>query len=1263
MARPAAQAVAGFVPFPTDLLPSLASLVECGAGDHCLVDPCAGEGEAVFAIARHAVPPVWTEDRGKTYPVHRDHIYTCEMEATRFEALRKRDPSHRHRPVHGDAFRLKLGRGSDVATVLFLNPPFEPDRRLGRAEEKWLRRFGPMLAAGGALLFVLPFYALHASAETLAREFADLACFRVLPWPDEYKRVVLVARRRTALLEADPALVARVQAWSADPLSIPELPAAGPAVIRVDGQRSISMPHDAWTLTALDERALREVHTPWHATDRGGRLQAVPNTMPEGDLRALLSPRFLLGTVPRPAHLAAGLASGVLSGARLAPNDPASGLPPILVRGTFARRFLPSRDKLNKDGEKVAEEQVQVPELELVALDLQAGTFHTLKSSVEQTGARRVAEMTAGDLLASYGRDLTAALRERCPAIYDHASPGAADTLPAIPGARTLYTAQEHTARACLRLLRRFGYARLLGEIGTGKTTCSLRAMHALGAPGAIVMVPPHVVSGFEKQVPSILPGARVVVLRDVVDAARLLADEDVRFTVAILSRETAKLGHPWAGVATGRCPKCGASISTDPDDLAKRRARCEAQRWEPTGPIGLLAARLALAIHRAAPGDVNARAFVPGRIARQLRARSADVEAAWSTARPSLRVLLSEVMRLVGTCPHGPEALAWLVTAIGDRALVAEMARTLFVGSLFDPRSYGEGDKLRDLARGLLALAGDAGAAIAAELRTLPLERAYYDAPLPWASYDLARSKPTDRIYFGDDWYVSSKGLEAREGGPAEIGSITAACRALHALVRAGEQQRTAPCGEPLFGATPEMERENGSTYEVRKYPVAHFLAKRCGKALRARGWGLIVDEAHEYASENSAQALASQQLLGLGLPTIVMTGSVMNGYADSLFNLLWWTGPEFRAEFDRRDRPEFVRRYGYIKQLVEQRDEKGQRVAFGTFTDRVETVTRESGQAPGVLPTLLLRYLLTSAATLQMTDIEHELPPARDIPLRVRAEGDLLDRYRTLERKLLDQIRRDRFQPDLAGRLFGQLAELPSALDRLTSDITGPTYEIAYPPGAGTSAGKTVVAVETLPADTVTPKEAAVLATVESELAEGRNVVVLAWHLDVIPRLARLLGALGKTAVLDAAKVPPSKRDAWIETQIGKGVRVLVLNPVCVATGINSMVPYFSTDIWYENPACNPQILRQTKGRTRRIGQRFEKRSYFPVYEGTAQEVAYRLLLHKAGIGEAADGLDATAALQAAGVGAVDLTVAQDIGRALFEALTKGEGLSLAA
>jgi hypothetical protein len=686
----------------------------------------------------------------------------------------------------------------------------------------------------------------------------------------------------------------------------------------------------------------------------------------------------------------------------------------------------------------------------------------------------------------------------------------------------------------------------------------------------------------------------------------------------------------------------------------------CGFRSWTPTGPIGALAARLALAIQTAAPGSVNVQALVPGRVAEMLRERAArkDVAARWAAVREKLRAFVPQVLDHVVSTIAARQALVWLLWAIGDRAFTAQTAATLFVGGSLDPEPYRTGSDLRDLARLLLLLAGEAAAPHVAEFRRWPLdrERSYNylaQSKSTWGQFDERAETAAKgaKVWDGNTgWSVEKGKLTFRDSdnNGVESGHVRAAVLALNALVGVGQQQRSEKCGELLYQAHADSDG-------FRRVPLAKYIVRRYRRQIRSGPFAFVADEMQEYAAENSAQALAWKRLMCLRIPTICMTGSVMNGYADSMFSLLWYTNATFREEFDRGDRPDFVRTYGYVKRFVEQKDGEGKPVVFGTYTDRVETSFRESGQAPGALPTLYLRYLLPRAVTLQMADIEGELPPAREIPVMVKADGELGERYRRVERTLIAQMKRDKWDKDLAGKLFGQLAELPSSLDRMVADVVGPEYRVVYPQSAGTSAGRLVVSVDSLPADTVLPKERAMLDILERELAEGRNVVVFPWHVDLIPRLVRLASPLGRVAVLDCNKVAPLKRDAWIEREVSRKTRAIVVNPVGVSTGINSMVPYFSTDIWYENPACNPMILRQGRGRTRRIGQDKEKRSYVLTYEGTSQEVAYRLLLHKVGIGEAADGLDATAALQAAGVGTTDALVAQDIGRALFDALTR--------
>jgi SNF2 family DNA or RNA helicase len=114
------------------------------------------------------------------------------------------------------------------------------------------------------------------------------------------------------------------------------------------------------------------------------------------------------------------------------------------------------------------------------------------------------------------------------------------------------------------------------------------------------------------------------------------------------------------------------------------------------------------------------------------------------------------------------------------------------------------------------------------------------------------------------------------------------------------------------------------------------------------------------------------------------------------------------------------------------------------------------------------------------------------------------------------------------------------------------------------------------------------------------------------------------------------------------------MVTNPVAVQTGLNNLV-YFSTEIWMENPACNPVIYRQAVGRVDRIGQKKETRILLPVYTDTLQDKMYDLLMRKIAISTATDGLDPESALQAAGLGDDDYLLGLSIGKQLWSILNQ--------
>ena len=394
-----------------------------------------------------------------------------------------------------------------------------------------------------------------------------------------------------------------------------------------------------------------------------------------------------------------------------------------------------------------------------------------------------------------------------------------------------------------------------------------------------------------------------------------------------------------------------------------------------------------------------------------------------------------------------------------------------------------------------------------------------------------------------------------------------------------------------------------------------------------------------------------------------MLLTGTIMNGYAESLYTNLWYLSPAFRQEFSRDERQKFIDRYGYRKRIVEDRDDEGKVIAFGTVTDRVERRERVIGNAPGVLPLLLLKHLLPLSVTLHKADLAVDIPPCAEMVEGIEPEDKLLAEYNALQKALIEQLREDKYDEEKSGALLGALAQLPAYFDLATKDTGNQedgSYEIRYPESLG---GGLVVRAESFPASAILPKERWMLNTIESELKEDRNVLVFGWHTVLLPRLARLIEEnLGITApILNPDKVGTRKRQKWIDKEVvARKRRVLITNPVCVQTGLNNLV-YFASSIWMQNPTCNPVIKRQADGRIDRIGQMSNTRIHFPIYAGTTQQYLHSLLMHKVAVSMSTDGLDAEAALQAAGVVENDGFTAFSVGRQLYEMIISGREMPM--
>lgn len=399
--------------------------------------------------------------------------------------------------------------------------------------------------------------------------------------------------------------------------------------------------------------------------------------------------------------------------------------------------------------------------------------------------------------------------------------------------------------------------------------------------------------------------------------------------------------------------------------------------------------------------------------------------------------------------------------------------------------------------------------------------------------------------------------------------------------------------CQSPLWQA---------DCHGPRRFPLADYIARRMPGFFDL----LLIDEQHEYKARGSAQGLAAGTLATACGAVLTLTGTLMGGYASTLFYLLWRFSPAVREEFQYNDEPKWVSRYGIVERIT-RRNGDDDAYEDGRSSRRRSYRTRVV-EKPGVSPAVLF-HLIGNTAFLRLTDVALGLPEyteeVRLVGLETGPPGE--PSQSSYYRKLAGELEAAVRQALATGskRLLG--AYLQSLLAYPDACTKG---EQVIDPGSG----EVIAAVPPLPADHHYPKEEALLELVESERGLGRRVLVYITHTasrDISTRLESVLGAAGhRVASLKADTVAPDRREEWVARKVKEGLDVLLVHPRLVQTGLDLVD--FPTIVWHE-VEYSVYTMRQASRRSWRIGQRLPVRVVYLAYRGTLQTQALTLVAKK--------------------------------------------------
>lgn len=283
-----------------------------------------------------------------------------------------------------------------------------------------------------------------------------------------------------------------------------------------------------------------------------------------------------------------------------------------------------------------------------------------------------------------------------------------------------------------------------------------------------------------------------------------------------------------------------------------------------------------------------------------------------------------------------------------------------------------------------------------------------------------------------------------------------------------------------------------------------------------------LVVDEGHEYKNEGSAQGQAMGVLASQCRKTLLLTGTLMGGYADDLFHLLWRINPAVMVQdgFKPNARGSFgaatmafMREHGVLKDVYKETSSGSHRTAKG------KSLTVRTSKAPGFSPLGILRYVLPITVFLKLKEIDAKALPAYEevfepiIMLEAQAKA-----YRRMAISLVQILKRALALGDstLLGVVMNVLLAWPDCCFR--------SETVKHPRTKAVLHLQPAIFNET----TAMPKEQRLLEICRQEKLQGRRVLIYTIYSgtrDTAARVRSLLEVEGfKVAVLrstvDAAK-----------------------------------------------------------------------------------------------------------------------------------------------
>jgi len=521
LARLSSHEVGGFYEYPPNYLPHVASLFASAMNGGKLLDPCAGEGDALAHLS-----DTW----GLTpYANELDHERTAAC-VEKFGAIQA---------VQGDIFQLRASTNGFVGA--WINPPytFDMGSEEKRRELSFLKHSLKWVQTGGIILWVV--YAHHVTADAaivLAKN-----CSRVDVWQvpklhmGTYRQVVVISQIGTSQQEqASFAQDILKQAQNPRDLSIHDEPLY-----------SFPSPHPVKRFIfapkiLTPEITLAAIQT--NSVHQSAQFQTLLEPPPPiDDIRPIVKPRGMqIGLV-----LAAGMFNGLIL------DTPEYGRAAVRSTIRTVEELREAPEEINEDDPTTTEREVyRTRPVVTITLLTERG------DAIPMTGDAALVEF-----IGQYKSALLDYLEAHFKPIYNFDYSKIAPVVDRVRlGSSPLYATQKHVVGAAYEALQHRKGIYIVGEPGVGKTAVGATIAttllpHMRSDQVVVIMAPPHLTPKWKREIQRVNSSSYVEILEGV-DDTRAFMDKAEKLLphtlkVGIIARERAKLSEGWESAVQWR--------------------------------------------------------------------------------------------------------------------------------------------------------------------------------------------------------------------------------------------------------------------------------------------------------------------------------------------------------------------------------------------------------------------------------------------------------------------------------------------------------------------------------------------------------------------------------------------------------------------------------------------------------------------------------------------------------------------------------------